>query len=126
MLITAADEAMTIPAAANVWAAVVAPWSFLVDLHFLEGVSSNPWSQTWHSCESLDSQLNQLESVQGETVRKTGFWFGKGFPVSNVSIEKVKLLFVSTDGVFKVSFLFWKSKEAHSGGEEPPLYEPSW
>ena len=107
MLMTAADEARTIPATANVWAAVVAPWSCWVDLHLLEGVNSKPCSQTWHSCESFDSQLNQLESVHGDTVRKTSFWFGDGFPVSNVSIEKVKLLLVSTDGVFKMSFLFW-------------------
>jgi len=54
--------------------------------------------------------VNQFESVHGDTVRKTGFWIGDGFPVSNVLIENVKLLFVSTDGVFKISFLFGESR----------------
>jgi len=43
-----------------------------------------------------------------------------------VSIEKVKLLLVSIDGGFRMIFLFGESIEAQSGGEEPPLYEPSW
>ena len=121
MFMTAADEAKTIPATANVWEAVVAPWSCLATLQFFESVSSNPFSQTEHSCESFDSQFNQLGDSQGDTVRNIGFWRGDRFPVSNVSNENEKLSIDSTGGVFKISFRFRESREAHLGGEEPPL-----
>ena len=79
---TAVEEANIIPATANVWAAVVAPWSCLAGLHFLVDVSSNPSSQTKHSSVSFDSQLNQLGDEQGDTVRNIGFWKGDGLEVS--------------------------------------------
>ena len=120
MLVAAADDAMTIPATARAWAAVFTPSSCCGDLHLFEEESSKPSSQTNHSSESFDSHVNQLGDDHGDTVRKTGFWLGDGFPVSRVSIEKVKLRLDLTDGVFNVSFLFWESRKAQSGGGEPP------
>ena len=107
MLITAADEAITIPVIAKAWAAVLAP-SCWADSHLFEEESSKPSSQTKHSSESFDSHVNQLADDHGDTVRKTGFWLGDELPVSKVSIEKVKLRLDVTGGVLRINLFILK------------------